>query len=160
MGLEVGGVLWCWGLQGHFLSCGCAGVGVGAGIITGSSWWGPGARSSLLSVPAIIHSPYPTCKQVLAAVGMGGGLAFSILGGLSASVTWRTDGVHWLLTKWVSPSWGRHQHRSTHHPPHEQLLMGLEVGGVSRCWGLWGHVLLCGCAGVSVGAGIITGLSW
>jgi hypothetical protein len=25
----------------------------------------------------------------------------------------------------------RHQCRSTHHPPHEQLLMGLEVGGVS-----------------------------
>ncbi|KAF8239623.1 hypothetical protein L208DRAFT_12738 [Tricholoma matsutake] len=37
-----------------------------------SSWWGPGACSLLLSVPTIIHSPYPTCKQALAAVGVGG----------------------------------------------------------------------------------------
>jgi hypothetical protein len=39
--------------------------------------WGPCACSSLSSVPAIIHSPYPTCKQVLAVVGMGGGSALS-----------------------------------------------------------------------------------
>jgi hypothetical protein len=44
----------------------------------------------------------------------------------------------------------RHQHRSTHHPPHEQLLMGLEAGGVWRCW-----VVRCGVLGpflVVVGA--------
>jgi hypothetical protein len=53
-------------------------------------------------VPAIIHSPYPTCKQVLAAVGS----AFSVSGGLSTLVTWRTYGVRWVLTERVSPSWG------------------------------------------------------
>jgi hypothetical protein len=47
---------------------------------------GPCACSSLSSVPAVIHLPYPTCKQVLAVVGMGGGLALSRWGGLSASM--------------------------------------------------------------------------
>jgi hypothetical protein len=96
----------CRGAGGRFLLFGCASVGVGAGIVAGSSWWGPGAHSSSSSVPAIIHLPYPTCKQVLAAVGTGGGLAFSVSGGLSASVTWRTYGVCWVLTERVSPSWG------------------------------------------------------
>ena len=63
---------------------------------------GPGARSSSSSVPAIIHSPYPTWKQVLAAVGTGSGSAFSVSGGLSALVTWRAYGVCWVLTEWVS----------------------------------------------------------
>ena len=67
---------------------------------------GPGARSSSSSVPAIIHSPYPTWKQVLAAVGTGSGSAFSVSGGLSTSVTWRAYGVRWVLTERVSPSWG------------------------------------------------------
>ena len=46
---------------------------------------GPGAHSFLSLVPAIIHSPYPACKQVLAVVGMGGGSVLSwdsaVLGG-------------------------------------------------------------------------------
>jgi hypothetical protein len=41
-------------------------------VVVGS--WG---RSSSSSMPAVIHSLYPTCKQVLAAVGMGGGSALS-----------------------------------------------------------------------------------
>ena len=64
------------------------------------------AHASSSSVPTIIHSPYPTCKQVLAVVGTGGGLVFSVSGGLSTSLTWHAYGVHWVLTKWVSPSWG------------------------------------------------------
>jgi hypothetical protein len=83
-GLEVGGALrgWCWGLQGVASSLGCRGGSWGCP----SSWWGPGAHSSLSLVPAVIHSPCPTCKQVLAAVGMGGGRRFPFAGGLCASV--------------------------------------------------------------------------
>jgi hypothetical protein len=55
MGLEVGGVLWCWGLRGSFLSFGCAGVGIGAGIIAGSSWWGPWC--SFLIIVSAHHHP-------------------------------------------------------------------------------------------------------
>jgi hypothetical protein len=54
----------------------------------------------------------------------------------------------------------RHQCHSTRHPPHEQVLVGLEVGGVSWCWGLRGSFLSFGCAGVGVGAGIVAGSSW
>jgi hypothetical protein len=111
MGLEVGSVSWCWGLQGHFLLFGCAGVGVGAGIVAGLSWWGPGAHSSSSWVPAIIHLPYPTCKQVLAVVGMGGGLAFSVSGGLSGLVMWHTYGFAGCLLSGYPPP-GVSQHPS------------------------------------------------
>jgi hypothetical protein len=80
-GLEAGGALhgWCWGLQGVVSSLGHRGGSWGCP----SSWWGPGVHSSSSSVPAAIHSPYPTCKQVLAAVGMGGG-RHSPFGGVCA----------------------------------------------------------------------------
>jgi hypothetical protein len=41
-------------------------------------------------VPAVIHSPCPTCKQVLAAVGMGGSWRFPF-GGVCA---WQRDVAH------------------------------------------------------------------
>ena len=34
------------------------------------------------------------------------GWCFLFWGGLSALVMWHTYGVCWVLTKWVSPSWG------------------------------------------------------
>jgi hypothetical protein len=57
-------------------------------------------------VPAGTHSPYPTCKQVLAAVGTGGGSGFCLGGSGRISVMWRTYGIGWVLTERVSPSWG------------------------------------------------------
>jgi hypothetical protein len=69
--------------------------------------WGPCACSSLSSVPAIIHLPYPTCKQVLAVVGMGGGSVPSCWGGVECvSVTWHAYRGCWVLTGRVSPFWG------------------------------------------------------
>lgn len=38
-----------------------------------SLWRGPGAHSLSLSEPTVIHLHYPTCKQMLTAVGIGGG---------------------------------------------------------------------------------------
>ena len=130
-------MLWCWGLWGCFLSFGCAGVGIGAGIIAGSLWWGPGAHSSSSLVPAIIHLPYPTCKQVLAVVGMGGGLVFSVLGGLSVLVTvaclWGSLGAYRVgIPLLGSPSIPLHP-PSLCQQPHIPFEQGGELGG-------------CGCA--------------
>jgi hypothetical protein len=74
----------------------------------GGGWfWG---RSLALLVPAVIHSPYPPCKQTLAAVGMGGGSALSwdpVSAGFGCvSVTWRAYGGCYVLTRRVAPFWG------------------------------------------------------
>jgi hypothetical protein len=58
----------------------------GAGVIIRSSWWGCGACSLSSSVPAIVHLLYLTCKQVLAALGMGGASVLSVFLGLCTSV--------------------------------------------------------------------------
>jgi hypothetical protein len=60
--------------------------------------------SFLIVIHACHHPLDPTCNQVLAVVGMGGGLALSCWGGVS--VTWHAYGGCWMLTWWVSPFWG------------------------------------------------------
>jgi hypothetical protein len=81
-----------------------------SGVVVGWSVVGSWGRSSLSSVSAVIHSPYPTCKQVLAAVGMGGGSALSrdsVWAGFGrVSVTWRAYGGCYVLTGQVAPFWG------------------------------------------------------
>ena len=76
-----------------------------SGVVLG--FWG---RSLALLVPTVIHSPYPPCKQMLAAVGMGGGSALSwdpVSAGFGhVSVTWRAYGGCYVLTRWVAPFWG------------------------------------------------------
>ena len=55
----------------------------------------------------------------------------------SIRVTWRGSVVVWCR-RHQRRSTRRHQRRSTRHPPHEQLLVGLEAGGVSY----WACVVL------------------
>ena len=52
----------------------CAGVGVGARVVVVSSWWGPGARSSSSSVPAVIHS-LPNLQAGACSGGSGRGVS-------------------------------------------------------------------------------------
>jgi hypothetical protein len=93
------------GALSSIVRCSCGGGHVGSQSRS-SLLWGPGARSSLSSVPAVIHLPYPTCKQVLAVVGMGGGSALSRWGLVEhVSVTWCAYRGCWVLTGRVSPFW-------------------------------------------------------
>jgi hypothetical protein len=105
----------------------------------------PSSRCGAVTCPL---APDPPCEQMLAVVGCGCWVVFPLappprfLSSFHPRSTPRAvargAGGGWYVVVVVIPLRWRWR-RSTHDPPHEQLLVGLEVGGVSFvalrwCW--------------------------